>query len=86
MTELRFFFKIAFSFLQSLTVQSQNTNDEGTPVDEFDDNADESDIELDWDEEEEIDGNIESSDKLDPDQSNDDNGLGLDLGDANLYQ
>ncbi|GFO36876.1 hypothetical protein PoB_006338100 [Plakobranchus ocellatus] len=68
--------------------QSQNSNDEGTTVDEFDDNVDESDIGLDQDEEEEVDGDIESSDKLDPDQSNDDDrlGLNLDLTDTNLSQ
>ncbi|GFO31162.1 PiggyBac transposable element-derived protein 4-like [Plakobranchus ocellatus] len=79
---------MAFNFLQSLTAHSQNTDDEGTPVDEFDDNADESDIELDLNEEEEVDGDIDSSD--DPDQSNEDESLDLhldlDLRDANLYQ
>ncbi|GFO19517.1 nucleolar GTP-binding protein 2 [Plakobranchus ocellatus] len=41
--------EMAFNFLLSVMVQSQNTNDEGTPGDKFDDNVDESDKELDQD-------------------------------------
>ncbi|GFO13748.1 PiggyBac transposable element-derived protein 3 [Plakobranchus ocellatus] len=57
---------MAFNFLQSLMALTQNTDDEGTPVDEFDDNADESDtcIKLNLNEEEEVDGDIDSSDPL----------------------
>ncbi|GFN93403.1 hypothetical protein PoB_001990900 [Plakobranchus ocellatus] len=77
---------MVFNCLQSLTIQSQITNDESPLVDEFDDNANESNMELDQDEAEVVDGDIDSSDELDPDQSNDDDSLGLDLSDANLYQ
>ncbi|GFO17048.1 hypothetical protein PoB_004355300 [Plakobranchus ocellatus] len=81
---------MAFNFFQSLMLQSQNTNDGGTPVDKLN-NEGESDIELYQDEEEEVDWDIDSSDKIDPDQSNtnisnNDDGLGRDLGDTNLYQ
>ena len=55
---------MAFNFLQNLTTQRQDTNDEGTPVDEFDYNSTETDIELDHDELEEVGDDIDSSNEL----------------------
>ena len=57
---------MAFNFLQSLTTQRQSTcnNDEGTPVDEFDYNSTETDIELDHDELEEVGDYIDSPNEL----------------------
>ena len=51
---------MAFNFLQSLTTQRQNTNDEGTAVDEFDYNSEESDIDLDHDELEKVGEDIDA--------------------------
>ena len=56
--------KMAFNFLQRLTTQRQNTNDEGFPVDEFDYNSEEIDIELDHDELEEVGDDIDSPSEL----------------------
>ena len=70
---------MAFNFLQGLTTQRQNTNDEGTPVDEFDYNSEESDIELHHDDLEEVGDDIDSPNELDSDKCNGDDGLGLDL-------
>ena len=55
---------MAFNFLQSFTTQRQNTNDEGTPVDEFDYNSEETDIALDHDEQEEVGDDIDSPNEL----------------------
>ena len=55
---------MAFNFLHSFTTQRQNTNDEGTPVDEFDYNSEETDIALDHDEQEEVGDDIDSPNEL----------------------
>ena len=72
---------MAFNFLQTLTTQRQNTNDKDTPVDKIDYNSEESDIELDHDEQEEVKDDIDSPNELNSDQCNGDDGL--DLGERN---
>ena len=68
--------------MQSLTARGQNANEEGTPVDEFDYDSDESDVGLDHSDLHEDSGDIDTSNEVDPDQSNVDDGLDLDERDS----
>ena len=73
---------MAFNFLQSLADRGQNTNDEGTRIDEFDYDSDESDVNLDCSDLLGAGGDINSSNELDLNPSRDD---GLDLGECDPF-
>ena len=51
-----------------MTARGQNANDEGIPVDEFDNNSDKNDVHLDRGDFQGDDGDINSSNELDLDQ------------------